>query len=535
MDKTLLSKTARLSYFILRLDRIRIPLWLFGLTFFTIIVPIAFDELYGSDSAGETAGLAETMANPAMTAMVGPGNLDDYTIGAMTAHQMLLMTAVIVGLMAILLVARHTRADEEDGRLEMIRSFPVGRLSYLNATLLVITGTSVLLALINGFGLYALGIESMNLEGSMLYGASLGATLLFFAGITAIFAQLSQSSRGTIGLSISFLLLAYLVRGMTDVSNEALSWISPLGWVTKAEVYWNNNWWPILLLTIGSFLLFILANFFNAIRDLESGFFAARPGRKYASLFLQSPLALSLRLQRTGIIAWGIGMFVLGASYGSVLGDLEAFISDNELYSQLLVQAEGVSITEQFLPMLIIVMTLIGVIPPIMAINKLRAEEKKGRLEHLLSRAVSRTELIGGYLLISVVNGFVMVLLGALGLWSAGNAVMDEGIRFGTIFSAMMAYYPAILVMIGVAVVLIGFVPRWTNIIWLYVFYSFIVIYFGGLFQFPDWVGKLSPFGHVAQAPVEEVTLRPLFFLSIIAVALIASGMIGYKKRDLES
>ena len=50
-----------------------------------------------------------------------------------------------------------------------------------------------------GFGLYALGIESMDLEGSLLYGAALGATGIFFTAVTAIFAQLSENSEGRLG------------------------------------------------------------------------------------------------------------------------------------------------------------------------------------------------------------------------------------------------------------------------------------------------------------------------------------------------
>src|SRR5690554_1003460 len=205
----LLLRMGHLTKFILRLDRIRIPLWLIGITFFTLIVPPAFLELYNSEQ--ERQAIALTMANPAMTAMFGHGDIENYTIGAMMTHQMLLLTAVVVGLMSILLVARHTRGDEEDGRMELIRSHPVGRLSYLNAALLVATGTSVLLALINGFGLFALGIESMDLEGSLLYASALGATGMFFVGVTAVFAQLAESSRGTIGLSITVLLGAYLL------------------------------------------------------------------------------------------------------------------------------------------------------------------------------------------------------------------------------------------------------------------------------------------------------------------------------------
>ncbi|MFC4560045.1 ABC transporter permease [Virgibacillus kekensis] len=533
MAQNVLANTGKLSRFILRLDRLRVPLWLIGLTFFTLIVPPAFESLYATQQDRDT--ITETMTNPAMTAMLGPGDLENYTIGAMTSHQMLLMTAVVVGLMAILLVTRHTRADEEDGRIEMIRSLPSGRLSYLNATLLVTSGTNIALALITGLGLYAMGIESMDLEGSLLYGAALGGTGLVFAGITAVFAQLSESSRGTIGWSIAVLLIAYLFRAITDVSNQSLSWLSPLGWVTKAEAYSSNNWGPILLMLAGSILLFGLANYLNSIRDLEQGFLASKPGKSQASRLLQSPFGLAFRLQRTGFIAWVVGLYVLGASYGSIFGDLESFFGGNEMYEKMLVQAEGASVVEQFIPTLMTVIALIATVPPLMAMNKLHGEEKKGRLDHLLGRAVSREKLLGSYLVLSIINGFVMISISAVGLWSAGASVMDDGLDFGVVYKAALVFYPAMLVMIGITVLLIGFVPKLVKLIWLYLVYAFFVLYLGNLFQFSEWVGKISPFGYVPKAPLEDVTFMPLFLLSLVAMGLMVIGFVGFRKRDIES
>ncbi|GAB3796259.1 ABC transporter permease [Virgibacillus kimchii] len=524
--------TSRLAGLMLRRDRIRILLWIIGITFFTLIVPVAYEEIYGTDQ--ERQGMAETMANPAMTAMVGPGNLENYTVGAMTSHQMLLLTAVVVGLMNILLVNRHTRVDEEEGRIELIRSLPVGRLENLNATLIIMVFTNILLALINGFGLYALGIESMDLSGSLLYGAALGGTGIVFAGVAAVFVQLSESSRGVVGYSIAVLLIAYLLRAIGDVSNETLSMFSPLGWVTGTEAYWNNNWWPILLMLGVTFTLFCIANYLNSIRDLEAGFFPARPGRRNASAFLQSPLGHALRLQRAGIIAWAIGMLVLGASYGSVLGDLEAFFSDNDMLREMLVQEEGYSLTEQFIPMLMMVMSLLATVPPVMAMLKLYGEEKKNRLEQILASSVSRSKLMGSYFLIAVINGFIMLSLTSIGLWSAGTAVMDEPFDFGTIYGAGLIYYPALLFMLGLAVLFIGYLPKLTSLVWAYLFYAFIVLYLGGILDLPEWLGRLSPFGYIPQLPVDEVEWVPLLTLTAIAVVLIVAGFIGYKRRDVE-
>ncbi|WP_407272108.1 ABC transporter permease [Radiobacillus sp. PE A8.2] len=531
MDGNTVAKIGPLSRLIIRQDRIRIPIWLIGLIFFTLVVPASFSDLYGTDEQRE--GLAETMQNPAMTAMVGPGDLDNYTLGVMTAHQMLLMTAAVVGLMSILLVIRHTRTEEEDGRIEMIRALPTGRLSNLNATLVVISGTNLVLALISGYGLYALGLESLNLEGSLLYGAILGATGLVFAGVAALFAQLSESSRGAVGLSIAVLLITYLIRAIGDVSNQTLSMLSPLGWIPQAEVYSDNHWWPVLSMIGLAIILYAVANYLNAIRDLGQGFLPSKPGKKYASRFLQTPIGLALRLQRTGIISWAIGMLVLGISYGSVLGDLDSFFEGNEMMEQMLAQQEGYTIIEQFIPMLMIVMVLLATIPPLMAINKLYGEEKKGRIDHLLGRAVSRTRLMGSYLVIAIVNGFVMVSLTAIGLWSAGTAVVEGGMEFGSIYGAAMIYLPAVLVLIGIAVCLIGFLPRLTSIIWMYLLYSFIVLYLGGLFQFPDWIGKLTPFGYVPQIPIEQFDVLPVIVLIVLAVVLMVLGLIGYNRRDI--
>lgn len=532
MAKHLYNNTGNLIRFILRRDRFRLLIWLFSLSAITLLVAKSFTALYST--AGERQAIAETMRNPAMSAMVGRGyGLDNYTNGAMMAHQMLLFTAIAVAIMSILFVARHTRAEEEDGRLELIRSLPTGRLSSLSATIIVMFGINTLLALVTGFGLYALRIESIDLKGSLLYGAALGAIGIFFTAATAVFAQLAESSRGATGLSFILLGLAYLIRAAGDVGNEILSWFSPLGWVLSAEVYVNNYSWPILLTVGVAIILVILALYLNAIRDLAAGFLRSKRGREYASPFLQSPTGLMLRLQRTGLVTWAIGMYILGASYGSVLGDLEAFFEGNDMLEDLLTPIEGFSLTEQFIAMLMSIMAMFCTIPALLAMLKLVEEERKNRTEHLLSRAVSRTRLIGSSYLASTIIAFVMLSLTVLGLWSAGVITMESGIAFSALYGAAIVYLPAMLVMIGVAMLFVGYVPKLKGFVWIYLLYSFVVVYLGGLFQFPEWLSKLTPFGHIPQLPVEDLDFMKISILTMIAIGLMIVGIIGYNRRDI--
>ncbi|NLB41304.1 MAG: ABC transporter permease, partial [Clostridiales bacterium] len=352
MSKHLYTKIWRLTRFILRRDRIRITVWVISIVISTILFGAMLPGLYPTGT--ERQIMAETMKNPAITAMLGPGyGLDNYTDGAMMAHFMLLFTALAVAIMSILLTARHTREDEEEGRTEMIRSLPVGRLSNLAGTIMVVTIANTVLTLGTGIGLYSLGFESMKLEGSLLYGACLGAIGIFFVSLTGLFAQLTSDARATTGYSFGCLILAYIVRGIGDAGNETLSLISPLGLILRSEVYVNNYWWPVFI-TLGiSIIIFGVSLYLNSIRDMGASFIPNKPGRRKASVFLRSPLGLALRIQRTSIISWVVGMFILGVSYGSILGDLEGFLASNEILMQMLPSAEGVSLTEQFVSKLI--------------------------------------------------------------------------------------------------------------------------------------------------------------------------------------
>ncbi|WP_082233156.1 ABC transporter permease [Halobacillus massiliensis] len=533
MNRQLFANSGLLSRLVLRQDRIRLPIWLLAFIVSTLLVANSFSTLYSTQE--QRQAMAETMLNPAMTAMVGPGyGLDHYTVGAMLAHQMLLLTAVVVGIMNILLVTRHTRAEEEDGRLELVRALPSGKLSNVTAALSVICGANILLGLLVAVGLTGMGIESIDMEGALIYGASLSVTGIFFAGVTALIAQLSGNPRGTIGLSMAVLLIAYLVRAIGDVSSETLSWFSPFGWIVRSEALVNNEWGPVAL-TLGAAVLLILIAFsLNTIRDVDAAFLPSKPGRKQASFFLLSGAGLPLSLQRTAIISWAIGMLVLGASYGSVLGDLESFFTNNDMMQELLTPVEGVSLTEQFLTMLMAVLAMLSTILPMMAILKLKGEENKGRVEHLLGRAVSRTKLLATYIGVSIVSGFITLSLAAAGISGAGLAVMEDAPAFSTFYKSALVYLPAMWVMIAVCVLLLGWVPRLTGIAWMYLIYSFIVVYLGGLFQFEEWVEKLTPFGHIPELPVEEASWGNLTVLTILAIILIFIGLVGYNKRDIQ-
>ncbi|WP_370519487.1 ABC transporter permease [Listeria sp. PSOL-1] len=414
MGKRLFSKTGELIQFNFRRNRLGLVVWLVALIAVSVLIAQAFQSAFSTSL--ERASMAETMKNPAMIAMVGPATgASHYTVGAMMGQQMLLFTAIVVAIMNILIVTRSTRANEEDGGLELIHSLPVGRLANLLSTMLTMLFVNILLALGTGFGLTLLGISSLDLNGSLLYGMCLGGTGFFFAAVTALFAQLCESSRGTVSFSLLILGLSYLVRAVGDVSHEMLSWFSPLGWILKVEVYVNNYWAPILLVISTAIIISLAACYLSSIRDLAAGYLPTFSGRKQATSWLLSPFGLVLRLQRTALISWFLGLVVLGASYGSVFGNLESFFKDNALVKQLLSSGSHLSFTEQFVATLMSILAIISAIPALMLVLKMKSEERKNRMEHLLTRAISRFKVMFSYLIFAILISFIMLFAAVLG------------------------------------------------------------------------------------------------------------------------
>ena len=523
-----------LAKFIMKRERIQIPLWLLGIIGFTLIIPPAYAEVFPTEI--ERLGMAETMSNPAMIAMVGPiFDSGNYTIGAMFSQAMLLFIGIIVALMNIFFVVRHTRADEENGRSELIRSLPTGRLSGLISTLMVSTGVNLILGLFLGLGLYFLKIEGMDLNGSLLFGAVLSATGIMFASFTALFAQLSKNTRTVLSYSFSFLGLAYLMRAVGDVGQNFLTWISPLGLVLQAQVYVNNYWWPVGLVIIMAIIVAGIALYLNKLRDLGDGFINERPGREKASIILQSYGGLTFKLVKTTICSWVIAMFLIGVSYGAIFGDLESFFAGNEMLQQILAESgQEFSMAEQFLPILMVISAIVATIPTLTLVLRVIGEEKKNRIEQVLSRNVSRTTILGSYVFSGFVTSIIAVLAAVLGLYLASSAVMENPMSKAVLLKAGLVYLPAIWMMLGIAVVLVGFFQKYVNWIWLYLGYAFIATYLGGILDLPEWMLRISPFGGIPQIPIEEMSWRPLVFLSGIAVVLTIIGFVGFKKRDIE-
>lgn len=532
MMKNVMQGFLPLTKLLFRKDRIKILIWLVCVTGITFASALAYKDVYKTDA--DIKGFAITMENPAMQAMLGPGyELEEYTsIAQVFGHELLLFTVIAVAVMNILFVSRATRGDEEEGQMELVMALSVGRLSYIMAAVAEAVTVNLLLALGTGFGLYTLGLEGFTLEGSLLYGALLGGSGLFFAGITALFAQLMETARGATGYSFAVLIASYVIRAVGDAEVEMLSLFSPLGWVSRAYVFVDNHWGPVILFAGAAVILILVSFYLNSVRDLFSGFFRPKRGKIHASPYIKNPLGFVLHQQRMNIIAWALGIFFLSAAFGSIMGELESYFSDLELM-QMMFQHDQFSFMEQFSALLMGIMALFGVIPGMICVLGLKGEEKKNRTELIFSRPVSRNTVMATYISAAAVITVIMQLMTALGFWFAGSAVMDEAFTAGDIFRSALVYFPAMWSVIALTTFLTGSVPRFSATVWLYFGFCFLVVYFKETLQMPEWLVNLSVFEHIPEYPLEDITVKPVVILILLAAAVSIAGFFGYNRRDL--
>ncbi|MFL2029485.1 ABC transporter permease [Loigolactobacillus zhaoyuanensis] len=530
------SQAGYLTRFYLRRDWLKILIWLIGLVGLMGIGGGKFDGLYGTKAAMNS--IVATLKTPAMISMFGPFTAQQpYNVALIFAMEMMVFMGLFMAIMNIYFAVKATRAEEDNGILELVRAHAVGKYAPLLAATLELLIINLVIGILESLSLIAANMTGANVAGSWLFGLGLAAVGFMFGVFSLLMAQLSDNARGATILSYLVLAILFLVRMLTDVTNPDYTWWSPFGWIEKLSVYDQNIWWPVLAM-LGVALLVIGATFYAyAHRDVTAGLIATRPGRKQASALLAGPLTLIFRLERTSFIVWLIGLFVLGASYGSIFGTVGDIMKTNPMVAQLMgskaVNAATQTVILNFAALLAIVFVVLSTIPAMQIILKLNGDERKGWLEQIHAKSISRLHLYCSYVVLALITGSLSLLLGVIGMYAAGQSVMDTPIPLSRFLRAFYGYLPALLVTVGISAVFAGLLPRLQAISWLVPIYGFISLYLGNLLDLPKWAVNLTPYGWINNVPLRQVQWPLTGALVALAFALFVIGFMLYRRRDM--
>lgn len=513
----------------LRRDRIVLPLWVLLLSVPLATVYVGSTASVYPTPADRASIAASIMASPAQRAMYG--QIFDDSVGAVGIWKASLFY-VLIAVAVILTVVRHTRADEESGRAELIDSTAVGRNASLTAAVLLAGGASLLTGAIGFGGLLALDIP---VAGSIAFGLALACSGLVFTAVAALAAQLSPSARVARGVAFTVLGAAFALRAVGDAGSrsEFLSWLSPLGWSLQVRPFAGDRFWVLGLHVALTVVLLVTAYLLRARRDVGAGLIAERGGPARAGA-LRGVMSLAWRLSRGSLVLWTVGLSLYGLLIGSVVNGIGDEIGDSQVARDMIARLGGTDVMEQ--GFIVVAFGMLAMVSAAFAISltlRLHQEEASQHAETLLAGAVSRIRWLASHLVVAIVgSAAAMLVAGLVAGLTYGASAGDVLGKLPAVLGTAAVQLPAVWLLVAVPVVLFGTVPRFTPVAW-GVLVAFIAVYLlGSLSNSPQWLLNLEPFAHVP--PVGAgFTAVPLVWLLVLDVVLVALGMLAFRRRDL--
>lgn len=513
----------------LRRDRAVLPLWVLLMSAPLAPVYMASIEKVYPTEADRTLAAATIMANASMRALYG--NIYNDSLGAVGIWKTGLFHTLIA-VAVILTVIRHTRAEEETGRAELIGSTAVGRYANLTAALILAFGASIVTGAI---GAASLSTAPVPRSGSVAFGLALACSGLVFSAVAAVAAQLSTSARTSRGIAFAILGLAFTLRAVGDPGSGTLSWLSPLGWSLQVRPYAGDRWWVLLLHLSATTLLTVLAYQLLRRRDVGAGLIADRPGAPAASRSLSGAYGLAWRLHRGSLLAWTIGLSLYGGLIGSVVNAIGNQLGNNPTVRAIVNRLGGTLILES--AFIAIAFTILAVAASAMAVSatlRLHQEETAQRGETILAEAIGRSRWALSHLTFAIAGSAAAILAAGLvtGL-SYGMAVDDVRGKVRSVLAVAAMQLPAIWLLAAVTLALFGLLPRFTPVAWA-VLVGLVAIYLlGSIDGFPHWLLDLVPYMHTQRIPGQPFRAAPVIWLLLIDSAFTGVGLAAFRRRDL--
>lgn len=524
--------------FALKRDRVKLPAWVLGTALFAAYCSQAIH--FAVPKVADLRALSALLTGPAGIVLVGPGygfdqpNYANVFAGAYGLYVMLLAACG-----SILLAVRHTRAEEEAERFELMRALPVARHTPLAVAATMLLGYVLLVTLL----VWATIASAYGAVPSLLCACSIGMVALVFGAAGLVTAQISEHARTATGYAFLLLGIAFLVRGVGDVLGDQaattergslISWFSPLAWAQQTRVFVDDRWWPLGLGVVLAVLFVALAVTLQGRRDLGTGLVASIAGPASAGPMLVGPFSLMLRLQRGSMIGWTLTSLLAGISFGALANQIESTlgkISDPAIVAAL--GGDPARLLDGYYGICLLFGVILASGFAILTAQRLSAEERSGRAEMLLAGPLGHVRWITAAAVVALGGAVLVLVAGGAATGAAAALSPQQGDVVMSLVSAALSYIPAVAVIAAVAFCAYAISPSLPGWAWAIAGYAFFVSSLGKALQLPDWAARLSVFEAVGAPPIDTPHAGGMWVLGGIAVVLFVGALVRLRTRDL--
>ena len=480
------------------------------------------------DRAELTATLG---ANPALSLIFGPAR-DLGTADGFNAWRAGALGALFAGLMAILVVIRNSRADEDSGQAELIASGVIARASRLAVALLMASIASIALGVVCFLLTVAVGGGA---AATLTLAATFTASGLMSAGLAAVSAQVGSDSRTAGSVAVAILGSFFVLRGYIDSSDlpDWVIWVTPLGWLEETRPASENDPWPLLAVLLLAIALVLVAFALQGRRDFGQGMLSPRPGPAEAGL-VGSVWGLALRLHLGPLVGWLIAFAGLGLLLGNLVTSLDDVFAGNPAVASVL--ASGVvdpaDLTFAFLATIMQIIAVVAAVMGVQVVLRIHAEEVDHRVEPLLAGSLRRPTYLASNAVVALVATALAMLLAGSTLGVVASAA-DDAIAVKDVIEQAAVTVPAVWVLVGLALAAVGAAPRQRLVGWVGVVATFGITLLGPTFKLPGWALGISPLEHVPNVTLASPDWGGLVGLGVVAALLLAVGFAGFRRRDV--
>jgi ABC-2 type transport system permease protein len=454
--------------------------------------------------------------------------------------------AAIVGPVCWLIVATRTlRGEEASGRWELVLA---GRTTPGRATAAALAGLGLgvltmylAVAVLTKVAGRSPGVH-VGAGQALLFGLAVVAPAAEFLAIGAVASQVMPTRARAAALAAGAFGASFLLRAAGDAAPSAhfLVYASPLGWVEqlhslgRPQALWLV---PIAALIIACiWITLVLA----ARRDLGASLLADSDAAEPRTALLGSPIRIAIRLSWQATARWLAVIVVAGVLYGALARSAgQAFATSASLQriSGVLMHAAQRDListgARAYAGIIFLLLATLLMAYAASAVGRLREDEAEGYLDNLVVRPVSRQRWLTGRVALMLTVMVLAAMTGGIVFWIAA-AAENTGLTIGQLTQAGLNSAAPAIVLSGLGVLLLGFVPRLVTVAcWAIVAWAFMLDLLGAVIPINHWLMDTSLLQHLAPAPAVNPDWRICLTYLIIGVTAAVAGGWRFTRRDL--
>jgi ABC-2 type transport system permease protein len=444
-------------------------------------------------------------------------------------------------LWSLMALSSTLATEARRGSLDMVATTPLGKRRIAieklagHLTLLWLTmGILGVAATVgsNIFGDAALG-DVIPLAGGLGFGLWIGSIAMFFGGLAFLLAPVLGRA-GAAGISGIVMLVLWLANGVESMGS--IAFLSPFRWTTNhIPLVGQYDWLPVLA-TAAVGVVFLAGGVALFVRR-DLGVTAGLSLPKLPALVLgtSNPFARAFGDMVPRSIAWGIGLFLMGALLSAMTGPIvDQIKGDQTLLAtfQNIFPAFDLAKTGGWLQLYAELMFIAFGFAGATFVAKWASDETEDRLEVLLATPMTRSRWVVAGGVAALLGTAIITILFAIGIGSgaAGAGIDPTESMLGT---ASLGLFTAAIIGIGFAIGGLWRTSIAPDIAALVVVATYLLSLLAPPLRLPDWVRGLALTTHLGEPMMGHWDPVGVIACLVIAIGGIALGAWGMSRRDV--